>query len=366
MMSSCLPMVSRFFYRPKRAAKELPPASPLPPPPKTYIYSTPVPGVELCVDVYLPATPLAGWPSPTILFFHGGGLLYGARDIISRALCEDALKRNWSFLSYDYRKLSPCSGHDILTDLHAAFTHYHTTLVPAHNLSATNIFVAGYSSGGYLAQLAGVHWEPKPLGLFLVAAQGGKLLSDGYYGVKGEPQELGELPEACRRYLSIPAAEGARVVGPLSQSGEDEEEFRARLQLAGEMWRRGIRLDLLTGIPGLSAQLREYAAEASGGLCLAHIIPHSARPLFPELTLDESFPPSYIVHGDADTTVLPEESFALKERLKRKNVPCELVLVKDATHAALAGDMVYREYMAGVMRFFEGRLVGDEEEEEVV
>jgi acetyl esterase/lipase len=80
-MSSCLPPLSRFFFlRPKRLAAPPPPAVPVP---KTYVYSSPS-GVELRVDLYAPSAPIT--PSPVIIFFHGGQLLYGARDFVMGAL----------------------------------------------------------------------------------------------------------------------------------------------------------------------------------------------------------------------------------------------------------------------------------------
>jgi hypothetical protein len=81
-MSSCLPPLSRlFFLRPKRLAA--PPPPPAVPVPKTHVYSSPC-GVDLRVDLYAPSAPIT--PSPVIIFFHGGQLLYGARDFVIAAL----------------------------------------------------------------------------------------------------------------------------------------------------------------------------------------------------------------------------------------------------------------------------------------
>ncbi|KAF8539009.1 Alpha/Beta hydrolase protein, partial [Trichophaea hybrida] len=261
------------------------------------------------VDVHLPLND-PGWPRPTVLFFHGGGLLYGNRVFFLRGLCDDCTEKGWVFLTYDYRKLVPFTGHDILADLNALFSHYHTVLVPKHNLSVTNVFVAGYSAGGYVAQLAAAHWEPKPLGMFLVAAQGGKVLSPFYFG---EKEPLAEVPEELKGYLN--GGREMRKVGPLSQLGNDKEEFAARMALAPVVWSRGLKLDLLTGIPGLSKKLRE-----AGDVNLESLIPEEARCLLPELLIDESFPPAYVVHGEKDATVLMEESEALVRNLGNRKV----------------------------------------------
>lgn len=289
---------------------------------------------------------------------------------------DDCVSRGWTFLSYDYRKLLPCTGHDLLQDLQAAFTHYHTVLVPAHNLSATNVFVAGYSAGGYLAQLAASHWEPKPLGLFLVAAQGGKLLSPHHYGLKRRDSSTNPTttttttpstttdPPPTEEVATYLAGE-TRTIGALPQSDATQSaEFWARMRVAQEVWRRGLYLDIVTGISGLGARLRDVAA--ADDAARERLIPESTRCLFPELLIDETFPPAFVVHGDMDASVLLEESEALVNRLKAKYVLAQLVVIEGCAHQTMVYDMIYRNYMSGVMTFFEGRMVGDEGEDEVV
>jgi len=289
---------------------------------------------------YIPSAPYSGVPCGSHHF--------------SLTTTDDCTAKGWVFLTYDYRKLIPFTGHDILADLNSLFSHYHTTLVLKHNLSVTNVFVAGYSAGGYVAQLAAAHWEPKPLGMFLVAAQGGKVLSPYYFA---EKDPVGDVPELLRGYLD--GGKEMRKVGALSQVGDDKEECAARMALAPVVWSRGLKLDLLTGIPGLSKKLRE-AGEAD----LETVIPEEARCLFPELLIDESFPPAYVVHGEEDTTVLMEESEALVEKLGMRKVIAEFVKVEGAAHQTMCFDAVYKSYMAEVMTWLEGRCVADEGEEE--
>ena len=233
--------------------------------------------------------------------------------------------------------------------------------MPTHNLSSTNVFVAGYSAGGYLAQLAASHWEPKPLGLFLVAAQGGKLLSSHHYGLKNVPKSPATDPptEEVQTYLSGET----RTIGALPQSDASQSaEFWARMRVAQEVWKRGLYLDILTGVPGLGARLREAEDDGTREL----LVPEDSRCLFPELLIDETFPPAFVVHGDKDATVMLEESEALVAQLKSRYVPAELVVIEGCAHQTMVYDMIYRNYMSGVMPFLEARMVADEGEEEVV
>lgn len=248
----------------------------------------------------------------------------------------------------------------MLADLHAAFTYYHTVLVPRHELSATNVFVAGYSAGAYLAQLAAAHWEPKPLGVFLVAAQGGRLLAPHYFARKDTDADADADAgsDATAPYLARRTA----PVGALPQSDPaTAAEFWARTRVAHELWRRGLFLDALAGDDGLGARLaRAAAAAADRERCVAE----SARALFPELLVDESHPPAFVVHAENDATVLRAEADALVARLHAKCVPAALVVVPGAAHMALVHDVVYANYMAAGLAFLERRLVADEGEED--
>ena len=89
MIYACLPTLSRLFHRHRAAAGPTPPsdadAAAGPPAPKTYTYATRA-TLALQVDVHLPARH-PGWPSPSVIFFHGGGLLYGDRRFILQGLC---------------------------------------------------------------------------------------------------------------------------------------------------------------------------------------------------------------------------------------------------------------------------------------
>jgi hypothetical protein len=194
--------------------------------------------------------------------------------------------------------------------MHALFSYLHSTLSITHNLSTTNVFVAGYLNGGYVALLAGVHMEPKPLAMFLVSASGGQMLSSS-------------------RYLD--------------------------------------KLDALTGIGGLSSRLAVTTETEKR----EEIVPEEARCLFPELMVDETFPPSFIVYW-CGRKEEEEESVGIAQKLKGRKVPTELVVVETpvieqkqhlgVVESEKCGD-VYAESMKGVLKFFEERIVPEEEDE---
>ena len=90
----------------------------------------------------------------------------------------------------------------------------------------------------------------------------------------------------------------------------------------------GLFLDVFTGQTGLSASLALLEPSQR-----AAALPDDARPLFPHLAVDESWPPTYFIHGTADTAVPVSESREMAKLLDSKGVPYDLVEVEGAGHA---------------------------------
>lgn len=89
----------------------------------------------------------------------------------------------------------------------------------------------------------------------------------------------------------------------------------------------GLFLDVLTGQTGLSASLALLEASARDAA-----LPEDARPLFPHLAVDGTWPPTYLVHGSLDTAVPVSESREMVKLLKSNGVAYELVEVEGAGH----------------------------------
>lgn len=94
----------------------------------------------------------------------------------------------------------------------------------------------------------------------------------------------------------------------------------------------GTYLDILCGHPGLGGQLAAVPAKDRP----SHL-PSQLKPLFPELNLTSSFPPTALVHGTGDTIVLVGESLALAEALEGLGVEVQLELVEGGEHGLIQG-----------------------------
>ena len=108
-----------------------------------------------------------------------------------------------------------------------------------------------------------------------------------------------------------------------------DDEGTARLLLFPYWWQTGELLDHVLGQP-ISARLRTLPVQER----LA-AVPGNLRPALLETQVDSTFPPTFLVHGDADTGVLPSESQATFVRLKELGVPVELDIVPNAPHGLL-------------------------------
>ncbi len=107
-----------------------------------------------------------------------------------------------------------------------------------------------------------------------------------------------------------------------------------RPAMAGLYLQLGVYLDYLTGQhePSLSASLRTILDRNGSIEELKAAIPEQHRRLFPQLAVDSNWPPTFMMHGTADTGVLPEESDYLYSLLKRANVTAELLKIPGVEH----------------------------------
>jgi acetyl esterase/lipase len=113
----------------------------------------------------------------------------------------------------------------------------------------------------------------------------------------------------------------------------------------------GKALDYITGVPGLGGKLRasrrnvtadtpfsgphvSLTTLAGGEAAIVDLdlIPFESKKLLPQLCTDETFPPTYLVHGLLDTSVAPEESIRTYDQLRELGVPVELSLVEGEGH----------------------------------
>lgn len=92
-------------------------------PTDTLVYKTTTQGLQLKVDVYSPAGDANTKPTPVILWFHIGGLLFGDRrdPLFPQWLAQECYTKGWTFLSADYRLIPEASIDEVLEDVKDAW-----------------------------------------------------------------------------------------------------------------------------------------------------------------------------------------------------------------------------------------------------
>ncbi len=102
----------------------------------------------------------------TLLYFHGGGLLYGTRDDLPETYCELLVEHGYNLLTVDYPLAPEVKLSTIVTCLKEAidwFLKNHQTTLGLEN---SNYFLFGRSAGGFLSYLLSARYSlPEQKGL---------------------------------------------------------------------------------------------------------------------------------------------------------------------------------------------------------
>lgn len=139
-----------------------------------------------------------------ILYFHGGGLLYGSREDLPRRHIDTLTRAGYIIISYDY-PLAPAARLDtIMGDVCSSITHYinHPEIYCGRKLP---FFLWGRSAGAYLCLLAGAKGNLPAVPAGILSYYGYGFLCDHWY----------ETPSGF--YRSLPAVDASC----LEQAGAD-------------------------------------------------------------------------------------------------------------------------------------------------
>lgn len=262
----------------------------------TYVYKR-VGDLELKADVYSPSK-APGGPSPVVLWMHGGALVLGTRkDIVLTRRHELVrfLEQGWSVVSIDYRLAPETQVPDIWEDVRDAFAWVRGSGATIFNADTTRIAAVGPSSGGYLSLLAGAKLEPSPT--VIVSWFGyGDITGDWY--TKPDPFLAdAPVPSAESAWASVGSAPVAEL--PETHDRRHFYDYARQLGLRGEL------------IGGRGDPL----------------------PYCPAFLVTPDYPPTMLIHGDADQAVPVEQSRQMAESLRAAEVEYELIVVPGVGHS---------------------------------
>jgi len=271
------------------------------------------------LDIFQPPA-AEGSPTPrkTLVLFHGGGLLTGGRGMfIPVGLAAAVLAEGWIVVSADYSLLPQVSGASLLRDM-AQLEAWLVAHAAAHGIDTDNIAVAGESAGVLVATLAAAHWRcirPKALLDFFGMLD----LTADWYTVRmatGPPAFLGTSADDPQE------AEFAHILASSHVMTSDGYTAApgGRARFLGWAFREGVLHDFYMG--------RHPAQRAMG---ISAVAQEMERELLP-LRLADRMPPTWAIHGTADSLVPVDGSRRFVDALKAAAVEVEFVEVPDGEH----------------------------------
>jgi acetyl esterase/lipase len=257
-----------------------------------------VDGCEIRADVYRPASE-RGWP--VLVWIHGGALIMGSRTGLNPVHRARYLDAGFAVVAIDYRLAPETRLPAIVEDVQDAFAWLRAH-GPRLQLAPERLAVVGHSAGGYLTLLTGSLIQPQPRAL--VSFYGyGDIAGDWY----ARPD-----PFYCRQPPVAEATARAAVGGrPLSGAAGPAAQARHPFYLWCRQQGRWPR-EVVGADPD-----REPAA--FDRFCpVRHVTP--------------DYPPTLLLHGDADTDVPYAQSVQMAAALARAGVAHELITIPGGGH----------------------------------
>ncbi len=124
-----------------------------------FVYKS-VKGYDIKANIFLPDSKER---HPVLVYFHGGGFIFGNRDQgLEIPLKEKLLANNYAVVSADYRLAPETKLDEMLKDVSDVIKWIKLNGQQKYNIDTDKIAVAGGSSGGYLALSSGFHQDFMP------------------------------------------------------------------------------------------------------------------------------------------------------------------------------------------------------------
>ncbi len=119
-------------------------------------------------------------PRACILYFHGGGLLYGERDDLPKLHIDTLTGAGYIIISYDYPLAPAAKLNTILDDVSSSISHY-VECSDMYGGSELPFFLWGRSAGAYLCLLAAAQGDLPTAPKGILSYYGYGFLCDGWF-----------------------------------------------------------------------------------------------------------------------------------------------------------------------------------------
>jgi acetyl esterase/lipase len=107
---------------------------------------------------------------PVIIYFHGGGFIFGNRDEgLPNVLRDELIKHNYAVVSADYRLAPETKLDETIKDVRDANIYLRKEGEKKFNIDPDKIAVIGGSAAGYLALTTGYNVKPPPEAIIAIS-----------------------------------------------------------------------------------------------------------------------------------------------------------------------------------------------------
>jgi acetyl esterase/lipase len=262
------------------------------------------------VDVYEGVGPGA---RPTIVWLHGGALMFGNRGMVHPAQVELYVNAGYTVIAADYRLAPETKLPEILRDVQDAIAWVRGEGPRLFNVEPTRLAIIGHSAGGYLTLLAGRYVDPRPQALV------------AFYGYGDIVGPWYSTPSTFyRQQPLVSEAEAMAVIGTTEIS-----EPTLRDCAESNSARDRSRFYLFCRQQGCWPQ-------AATGLN-PHDDYKSLLAYCPAQRVAADHPPTLLLHGDEDTDVPYEQSMMMARTLADAGITHQLLTIPGGAHGFDAG-----------------------------
>jgi acetyl esterase/lipase len=238
---------------------------------------------------------------PVLVWIHGGALMGGGRERFSSTV-HRLINDGVIVVTIDYRLAPETKLPAIIEDLEDAFKWLHARGPDLFQADVKRVGVWGHSAGGYLALTSGFRVKPAPQ--VLVSAYGyGDLIGDWY----STPS-----PHAGHRRIVMSEAQArAQVTGaPVANNRDRRGNASAFYELCRQ---KGFWPEAVSGWDP-----RREAEKFHPFMAVKNVTPQ--------------YPPTFLLHGTADTDVPHEQSVMMAAEFKKHGVPHAFVSLQNGEH----------------------------------
>jgi len=275
-------------------------------------------GVDLLLDLYLPANPIRR-PTPVIVFLHGGGWSGGTRTTgpdFRRYFARDG----FAIASLEYRLTPAITFPANVEDVRTA-VRWLKANAAAHGLAADRICLWGTSAGGHLAAVAGL----APPGPFegadnLDQTSAVRCVLDGYGPTRFDRMDAQTEQERATLQPAVVTINVGGGPGGARGAGGAAPGPGAPAGPAAGGGRRSVPHD----------DPASPESRLVGGA--VQTVPDRVREASPLTYVNKNAPPFLIMHGLADSSVPHGQSVLLYEALKAAGSDVTLRLVDGLPH----------------------------------